>query len=83
MASETVDPIDKAVPHELHVLHGAMRATSQDLLQSVRIERATFGIPAKRTACAATQGISKARPKETLLKDTFEPAIYIYKSNTN
>ena len=65
MASETVDPIDcshpppsLAVPPDLDVLHGVNEAyKSQDLLQQPRREQASMGMPGKRTACAATQGI--------------------------
>ena len=68
MASETVDKIDwlllpalhRAVPPELQILHDASAGyESQDLLQRVRREHATFGMPSQRTACAATQGISE------------------------
>ena len=54
MASETGDPIDwplfhtlhRAVPPELHVLHGIHAWHKlQDLLHSVRIEHTTFGMP--------------------------------------
>ena len=51
----TPPTLHRAVPPELHVLQGAMPA-GEDLLQPVRIEGATFGMPAQRTACAATQG---------------------------
>ena len=45
----------------LHVLHGAMRATNHKTCcnHAVRLERATFGMSAQRTACAATQGMNK------------------------
>ena len=50
--------LQTAVPPELHVLHSAMRAAkSQDSLHWESRERATFGVPGQRTACAATQGI--------------------------
>ena len=66
MASETVDPIDWsrpphswAVPPELHVLYGVNTAyKSQDLLQQPRLERASTGMPYKRTTGEATQGYS-------------------------
>ena len=68
MASETVYPIDwmlastrlRAVTPELHVLHGANAGyKSQDLLQLVRREHASFGMPGQRSACAPTQGINE------------------------
>ena len=62
MASETVDKIDwshppssRAIPPELHVLHG-VNATykSQDLLYPPGLENALAGMPDQRTTCAAT-----------------------------
>ena len=53
MASETLDPnwlavtptLHRAVPHELHVLHGVNAGhKSHDLLQKVGSELATFGL---------------------------------------
>ena len=64
MASETIDPINrqllptlhKSVLLKFHLLHGANEGyKSQDLLQPVRRENATFGMPGQRAACAATQ----------------------------
>ena len=65
MASQTEDPIDwshpphsRAVPPELHVLHGVNAAyKSQDLLHQPGLEHASTGIPDQRTTCAATQGM--------------------------
>ena len=79
MASETVDPIDwplaltlhRAVPPELHVLHGVNAGhKSQDLLSPLGRQLATIGmadvptahstlywIPLPVAVCAATQGI--------------------------
>ena len=65
MTSDMVDLINiplpitlhRAVQHELH-LHGANDGSkSQDLLQPVGREHATFGMPGQRTAYVATQGI--------------------------
>ena len=70
MASETEDPLPGSYPHhtqsvlpELHVLHDVnAQYKSQDLLQRVRREHATFGMPGKRTAWAATWGMSGLLP---------------------
>ena len=66
MASETVDPIDWLHPPPYTrqyplsstycTLQCGLGCKSQDLLLWVRRDRATFGIPDQRTACAATQG---------------------------
>ena len=71
MASETVDPIDwlHTPPYTGQyplcstycTLQCGLGCKSQDLLHWVRRDRATFGIPDQRTACAATQGISSGR----------------------
>ena len=70
MASKTVYPIDwplpytlqRAVPPDLH-LHSAKFTLnlSQDLLQPVGREHATFGMPVQRTAYAATRGSLSSR----------------------
>ena len=66
MASETVDPIDwtspptlhRAVPPELHVLHGVNAGyKSHDLLHQPCREHESLGMPGQRTACAATHGM--------------------------
>ena len=75
MASETGDPIDwplpptlhRAVPPELHVLHGVNSGyKSKDLLLQPRplgmkAQRGplgmSLGMKAQRTACAATNGV--------------------------
>ena len=67
MASETVDPIDWSHPPPYTgqyplsstccTLQCGLGCKSQDLLHLVNRERATFGMPDQRTACAATQGI--------------------------
>ena len=72
MASETVDPIDwshpppsRAVPPELHALHGVNAAyKSQDLLHQPGLERASTGMPDQRTTSAAAQGIRTHKHKE-------------------
>ena len=65
MGSETVDPIDwpllptlhRAVPLELHLLHGENAGyESQALLQTVRLELATFGMLGQLITSAAIQG---------------------------
>ena len=58
--------LQRAVPHELHVLHAECNTgcKSKDLLHSVSRERATFGIPGQRTACAATQGMPSLCPSQ-------------------
>ena len=64
MASETVDALDwplapsihRALPPELHVLHGVNAGyKSQDLLQQPGREHASVGMRGQRTACAAAQ----------------------------
>ena len=51
--------LHRAVPPELHALHDANAGNkSRDLLQRVRREHTTFGMPGQRTACAATQDIT-------------------------
>ena len=63
MASETMDPTDWSHPHPTQgitllaprIARCNAGYKSQDLLQTVRIERTTFGMPAQRTACATTQ----------------------------
>ena len=56
-----IPTLHSAVPPELHVLHGANAGyKSQNLLQPVRIEHATFGMPGQRPAWAATTAISSA-----------------------
>ena len=50
--------LHKAVPPELHVLHGANSGNkSQDLLQQPGREHTSVGMPGQRTACAATHGM--------------------------
>ena len=50
--------LHRAVPSELHVLHRANAGhKSQDLLQPVGREGATFGMLGHRTAFVATQGL--------------------------
>ena len=64
MASETVDPIDWSHPPPYTgqypwaslIAQCSAGCKSQDLLHSVSIEWATFGMPGQRTTCAATQG---------------------------
>ena len=64
MASETIDPIDWSHPHPTQgntpwaprIARCNAFYKSQDLLQPVRIERATFGMPAQLSACEATRG---------------------------
>ena len=64
MASETIDPIDYSDPSPYtgqhprapHIAQGNVSCKSQDLLHSVRRERATFGMPFQRSACAANHG---------------------------
>ena len=67
MASETVDPIDWSHPPPYTgqyplsstycTLQWGLGCKRQDVLHSVSRDRATFGMPDQRTACAATQGI--------------------------
>ena len=68
MASETVDPIDwshpthptqDSTPWAPRIAQFNAGCKSQDLLHWLRCERATFGTPGQRTACADTQGITK------------------------
>ena len=101
MASQTVDQIDwplsptlhRAVPHELHVVHGAYAGyKSPDLLQPVRIEHATFGMPGQRTAYAATLGTKKmqlrtsslahATPNSPILDVHLDPHPYLTCTST-
>ena len=67
MASETVDPIDSSHPPPYTgqyplsstycTLQCGLGCKSQNLLHWVSRERATFGMPDQRTACAATQSM--------------------------
>ena len=67
MAWETVDPIDWSHPPPYTgqyplssmccTLQFGLGCKSQDLLHWESLDRATFGMPDQRTACAATQGL--------------------------
>ena len=86
MASETVYPIDtllqptlnRAVPPELHLYDTNAGYKSKKLLQRVRCERATFGMPGQRTANAATQSI-----QIFLYKNNIEIIIYVIMNNSS
>ena len=50
--------LHRAVPPELHVLHGVNAGyKSQGLMQQTGSQHASVGMPGQRTACAATHGI--------------------------
>ena len=70
--------LHREVPPELRVLHSSMRAANHKTYCTDRCERATFGTPGQRTACAATQGmpVRPLREIPTDLKRAIITSIY-------
>ena len=85
MASETVDPIDWSHPppytgpyplsSTYWTLQSGLCCKSQDLLHWESLDRATFGMPDQRTACAATQGINSV-----VIEGDFPYAVHLKRS---
>ena len=66
LTGRTPHPTQGSTPWSPRIAQFNAGCKSQDLLHWLRCERATFGTPGQRTACAATQGIRKSPTNNNL-----------------